>query len=58
MAITNARLNRFELKRSYPKDSKAFRIAKAKLENATFREIERLRAEFDMYKDGSTSVIS
>ena len=58
MAITNARLNRFESKRPYPKDSKAFRIAKAKLENATFREIERLRAEFDMYKDGSTSVIS
>ena len=58
MAITNARLNRFELKRPYPKDSKAFRIAKAKLENATFCEIERLRAEFDIYRNGATPVIS
>jgi hypothetical protein len=35
----------------------AFRIAKAKLENATYRDLERLRAEFDMYEDGSTPVI-
>ena len=57
MAITNAHLNWFKLKCPYPKDSKAFRIAKAKLENATYRDLERLRAEFDMYEDGSTPVI-
>ena len=57
MAITNAHLNWFKLKCPYPKDSKAFRIAKAKLENATYRDLERLGAEFDMYEDGSTPVI-
>ena len=57
MAITNAHLNWFKLKCPYPKGSKAFRIAKAKLENATYRDLERLRAEFDMYEDGSTPVI-
>ena len=57
MAITNAYLNWFKLKSPYPKDSKAFRIAKAILKNATFREIERFRAEFDMYEDVSTPVI-
>ena len=57
MAITNAHLNWFKLKCPYPKGSKAFRIAKAKLENATYRDLERLGAEFDMYEDGSTPVI-
>ena len=31
-------------------------MAKAKLENATYADLERLRAEFEMYKDGSTAV--
>jgi hypothetical protein len=53
MAFTNAHLNWFELKCPYPKGSKAFRIAKAKLENATYRDLERLCAEFEMYQDGS-----
>ena len=57
MPITSAHLNWFKLKCPYPKGSKAFRIAKAKLENATYRDLERLGAEFDMYEDGSTPVI-
>ena len=56
MAITNAHLNWFKLKCPYPQGSKAFRMAKAKLENATYADLERLRAEFEMYKDGSTPV--
>lgn len=52
MAITNAHLHWFKLKCPYPEGSKAFRVAKAKLENATYADLERLRAEFEMYKDG------
>ena len=53
MAITNAHLHWFKLKCPYPQGSKAFRMAKAKLENATYADLERLRAEFEIYKDGS-----
>ena len=56
MAITNAHLHWFKLKCPYPQGSKAFRMAKAKLDNATAADLERLRAEFEMYKDGSTPV--
>ena len=56
MAITNAHLHWFKLKCPYPQGSKAFRMAKAKLDNATYADLERLRAEFEMYKDGSTPV--
>ena len=57
MAITNAHLHWFKLKCPYPQGRKAFRIAKAKLDNATYADLERLRAEFEMCKDGSTTVI-
>ena len=56
MAITNAHLHWFKLKCPYPQGSKAFRMAMAKLENSTYADLERLRAEFEMYKDGSTPV--
>ena len=56
MAITNAHLHWFKLKCPYPQGSKAFRMAKAKLDNATYADLERLRAEFEMYKDGSSPV--
>ena len=56
MAITNAHLHWFKLKCPYPQGSKAFRMAKTKLDNATYADLERLRAEFEMYKDGSSPV--
>ena len=56
MAITNEHLHWFKLKCPYPQGSKAFRMAKAKLYNATYADLARLRAEFEMYKDGSTPV--
>jgi len=56
MAITNAHLHWFKLKCPYPQGSKAFRMAKAKLDNATYADLGRLRAEFEMYKDGSSPV--
>ena len=56
MAITNAHLHWFRLKCPYPLGSKAFRMAKAKLDNATAADLESLRAEFELYKDGSIPV--
>jgi hypothetical protein len=56
MVITNAHLHWFKLKCPYLQGSKAFRMAKAKLDNATYADLERLRAEFEMYKDGSIPV--
>ena len=56
MAITNAHLHWFKLKCPYPQGSKAFRMAKAKLDNATYADLERLRTEFELYKDGSIPV--
>ena len=54
MPITNAHLNWFKLKCPYPVNSKAY--AKARLINASYPDLEKLRAEFDEYQDGSTPV--
>ena len=56
MPITNAHLNWFKLKCPYPANSKAYASAKAGLNNASYPDLERLRAEFDEYQDGSTPV--
>ena len=56
MVIINAHLNRFTLKCPYPVNSKAYAAAKARLNNAFYPDLERLRAEFDEYQDGSIPV--
>lgn len=56
MVATNAILCWFKLKCPYPQGSEAFRRAKAKLDNATAADLERLRAEFEIYEDGSIPV--
>ena len=56
MPITNAHLNWFKLKCPYPANSKAYASAKARLNNASYPDLERLRAEFDEYQDGSIPV--
>ena len=56
VAITNAHLNWFKLKCPYEIDSKEYRAAYARLHSATYPDIEKLRAEFDDYQDGSTPV--
>ena len=56
MPITNAHLNWFKLKCPYPVNSKAYAAAKARLNNASYSYLERLRAEFDEYYDGSIPV--
>ena len=56
MVATNAHLHWFKLKCPYPQGSEAFRRAKAKLDNATAADLERLRAEFELYEDGSIPV--
>ena len=56
MPITNAHLNWFKLKCPYPVNSTAYAAAKARLNNASYSDLERLRAEFDEYQDGSIRV--
>ena len=56
MPITNAHLNWFKLKCPYPVNSTAYAVAKAKLNNASYPDFERLRAEFDDYQNGSIPV--
>ena len=56
MVTTNAHLHWFKLKCPYPQGSEAYRRAKAKLDNATAADLERLRAEFELYNDGSIPV--
>ena len=56
MAITNAHLNWFKLKCPYPVNSKAYATTKGRLNNASYPDLERLRAEFEEYQDGSIPV--
>ena len=56
MPITNAHISWFKLKCPYPVNSTAYSAAKARLNNASFPDLERLRAEFDEYQDGSIPV--
>ena len=43
----------FKLKCPYPTNSQAYKQAYAKLDNATYADLEKLRAEFDDYEDTS-----
>ena len=56
MPITNAHISWFKLKCPYPVNSTAYETAKAMLNNALYPDLERLRAEFDEYQDGSIPV--
>ena len=56
MAICNAHRNWFRLKCPYPSGSKEYSRAYAKLDNAKYSDLEKLRAEFEEYDDGSTPV--
>ena len=53
MSITKARLAWFKLKCPYPTNSQAYKQAYARLNNATYADLEKLRAVFDEYKDTS-----
>ncbi len=46
----------FKLKCAYSSDNKDYKEAYARLQNATYADLERLRAEFDGYDDGSIPV--
>ena len=56
MTIPYSHLAWFKLKCPYPPDSQAYKQAYARLNNATYADIEKLRAEFDEYHDGSIPV--
>ena len=56
MSIPNSHLAWFKLKCPYPPDSQAYKRAYARLNNASYADLEKLRAEFDEYDDGSIPV--
>ena len=53
---TRNHLDWFRLKCPYPVESKHYKTAYNKLNGATYADLERLRAEFDEYDDGSIPV--
>ena len=57
MPITNSHLAWFKLKCPYPPDSQAYKRAYARLNNASYAYLEKLRAEFAEYDDGSIPVL-
>ena len=57
MPISQPRLAWFKLKCPYPYNSPDYKKAYAKLQNASYADLETLRAEFDEYDDGSIPVI-
>ena len=57
MSIIKAHLAWFKLKCLYPPNSQAYRQAYAQLNNATYADLVKLRAEFDEYDDGSIPVL-
>ena len=57
MPISQPRLAWFKLKCPYPHNSPDYKKAYAKLQNASYADLETLRAEFDEYDDGSIPVI-
>ena len=56
MSVARHQLAWFKLKCPYSSDSKDYKEAYARLQNATYSDLERLRAEFDEYDDGSIPV--
>ena len=56
MSISNSHLAWFKLKCPYPPNSHAYKQAYAGLNNATYADLEKPRAEFDEYDDGSIPV--
>jgi len=57
MSVSNARLARFRLKCPCHYKSPQYKRAYAQLNNATYADLEKLRAEFDEYDDGLTPII-
>jgi hypothetical protein len=54
--IRKTHLSWFNLKCPYPANSKEYLAAKGRLQGATHSDLERLRAGFDEYDDGSIPV--
>ena len=56
MTIPNSHLAWFKLKCPYPPNNQAYKRAYARLNNASYADLEKLRAEFVEYDDGSIPV--
>jgi len=58
MTIQSHHLSWFKLKQPYPLNSKQYKDAYARLNNANYYELERLRSEFQFYEEeGSNQVV-
>ena len=53
MTIAKHHLVWFKLKHPYAIDSKEYKAAHSKLNNASYKDLEKLRAEFELYEDES-----
>ena len=56
MSLSNSHLAWFRLKCPYSPNCHAYKQAYARLNNASYADLEKLRAEFDEYDDGSIPV--
>ena len=56
MPITKTHVTWFKLKCPYLTNSQAYKQAYAQLNNVTYTDLEKLRAEFDEYQDTSIPV--
>lgn len=54
--MIKAHLQWFNLKCPYPRNSNEYAAARRSLEGATYSDLEKLRAEFDEFEDGSITV--
>ena len=55
MPITKTHVAWFKLKCPYPPNSHACKRDNAELNNASYADLEKLRAEFDEYEDTSNT---
>ena len=58
MAVANNKLSWFKLKCPYPKDTTEYRNALSRLGNASLADMNKLDAEFNLYRETNHTVVS
>ena len=58
MAIANNKLSWFKLKCPYPQDTTEYRNALSRLGNASLADMNKLDAEFNLYRETNHTVVS
>ena len=57
MTIQSHHLSWFKLKQPYPQNSKQYKDAYARLNNANYYELEKLRSEFEFYEEEDSNQV-